>query len=179
MWSPLCSKYSHRREWPSILSSTLNKKSLPVLETSVSIKVPFQDVDMFSIVWHGNYARYLEIARCQLLDEIGYNYLDMQASGYVFPVVDLKIRYIRSIIFNQQVAVQIRLKEWQHWLKFSYLIIDAETGERLTKCSTRQVAVDARTGKMLDQSPTALLVKIDAAFAEHAVGVASTKRQPD
>ena len=37
------------------------------------IEVPFFDVDVMQIVWHGHYVKYLEVARCAFLDAIGYN----------------------------------------------------------------------------------------------------------
>jgi acyl-CoA thioesterase FadM len=46
---------------------------LPV-STNTEIDIPFQDIDAMEIVWHGNYPRYLEIARCALLDCIDYDY---------------------------------------------------------------------------------------------------------
>ena len=44
-------------------------------ETEVSAE--FFDVDAMQVVWHGNYVKYLEIARCALLDKIGYGYKEM------------------------------------------------------------------------------------------------------
>jgi acyl-CoA thioester hydrolase len=38
--------------------------------------------------------------------------------------------------------VRASLVEWENRLKINYLISDAETGERLTRASTVQVAVD-------------------------------------
>ena len=119
---------------------------------------------MFSIVWHGNYPRYLEVARCQLLEQIGYTYMDMKASGYFFPVVDMKLRYVKPIRFEQKVIVIARLKEWQHWLKVNYEIVDADSGARLTKAFTRQIAVDIESGIMLDESPKILLDKVQHAL---------------
>jgi len=138
-----------------------------MIESRTSIKVPFQDVDMFSIVWHGNYARYLEMARCELLELIGYTYLDMKASGYVFPIVDLKLRYARPIEFNQQIVVIARLKEWQNWIRINYEIVDEDTGKRLAKAVTRQVAVRLECRTMLNESPQILLDKVHYALATH------------
>jgi len=39
----------------------------------VELTVEFFDVDSMQIVWHGNYLKYMERARCALLDKIGYN----------------------------------------------------------------------------------------------------------
>ena len=60
------------------------------------LTVPFHDADMMGVTWHGHYIRYMEIARCELLERIGYTYLDMYDSGYAWPVVDLKIRYSKG-----------------------------------------------------------------------------------
>ncbi len=136
-----------------------------MLESRTAMQIPFQDVDMFRIVWHGNYPRYLEVARCQLLDIIGYNYKAMEASGFFFPVVDMKLRYVRPIEFEQQIIVVSRLKEWQNWLKIQYDIIDASTGVRLTKAVTRQVAVSLSSRTMLDESPQILIDKVEDALA--------------
>ena len=34
-------------------------------------EVQFFDVDSMDIMWHGHYVKYLEMARCQFLEEIG------------------------------------------------------------------------------------------------------------
>lgn len=44
---------------------------------SFEIEVPFFDVDSMHIVWHGNYVKYLETARCAFLSAIGYDYNEM------------------------------------------------------------------------------------------------------
>jgi len=42
------------------------------------LEIPFYDVDAYRIVWHGNYPKYFEVARCQLLEEIGFPYEKME-----------------------------------------------------------------------------------------------------
>ena len=44
-------------------------------------KVAFFDVDSMEVMWHGNYVKYLEMARCELLDKLGYNYIAMKKDG--------------------------------------------------------------------------------------------------
>ena len=39
------------------------------LTAEITIKIPFQDVDVMGIVWHGNYLRYFEEARAELMDK--------------------------------------------------------------------------------------------------------------
>lgn len=112
-----------------------------VIKSSVRFEVPFYDVDSYRIVWHGNYSKYFELARCKLLDELGYSYPEMEASGFVFPVIEVQIKYVRPLLFKQLVEVEAHLTAWENKLVFKYLITDVETGARLTKGRTQQVAL--------------------------------------
>jgi acyl-CoA thioester hydrolase len=131
-----------------------------VTETEVEIEVPFHDIDVMGVVWHGHYVKYLEIARCALLDEIDYNYPQMKASGFAWPVIDVRIRYPQPLYFQQKVRVKARIDEWENRLKIRYLIEDLNTGQRLTKAYTVQVALDLESGEMLFASPDILLQKL-------------------
>ncbi|WP_030129187.1 thioesterase family protein [Pseudomonas sp. QTF5] len=128
-------------------------RSKGVLHTDTEILVPFFDVDTMNVVWHGHYVKYLEVARCALLDTIGHNYDAMVASGYAWPVIDLQLRYVRGAVFGQKLNVRANLVEWENRLKISYLISDLATGERLTRACSVQVAVDMSSREMQLASP--------------------------
>ncbi len=113
-----------------------------ILTTETEITIPFFDADMMGITWHGNYIRYFEIARCQLLDEINYGYRQMEASGYAWPIVDLHVKYVQSTSFEQKVIIKSSLVEWENRIRINYEIRDAQTNKRLTKGYTIQAAVD-------------------------------------
>jgi acyl-CoA thioester hydrolase len=129
-------------------------------QIEVPITVPFHDVDMIGVAWHGHYAKYFEIARCALLDQLDYGYDAMRASGYVWPIIDMRIRYIKPIRFGQRVIVKAVLKEWENRLLIEYLVTDEKTGERLTKGTTSQVAVDMASGEMCYVSPPVLFERL-------------------
>jgi acyl-CoA thioester hydrolase len=124
------------------------------------IDVPFHDVDMMGVAWHGHYAKYMEIARCVLLDKVDYNYLQMEASGYAWPVIDMRIRYAHPLRFQQKVRVKAIVVEWENRFKINYLIEDVASGKRLTKAYTVQVAVAMPSGEMQYESPAILLQKL-------------------
>lgn len=129
-------------------------------KAEVVIEIPFHDVDVMSVAWHGHYVKYLEIARCALLDTIDYNYPQMKESGYAWPVIDVRIRYAYPLHFQQKVRIKAEIVEWENRLKLNYLIEDFETGQRLTKAYTVQVAVDMKNGEMLYASPDILYHKL-------------------
>ncbi len=133
-----------------------------MISADIQVRAHFYHLDPMNIVWHGNYATFLEEARCELLEKIDYDYDQMAESGYLWPIVDMRIKYVRPIKFRQDVRVRATLKEFETRLKIDYLISDAETGERLTRAHTVQVAVDAATQEMCFESPAVFRRKVEA-----------------
>ena len=129
-----------------------------VAETETQVQ--FFDLDPMEIVWHGHYVKYLEIVRGVLLDTIDYNYPQMKASGYVWPVIDLHLRYAAPAVFTQRLKLNAEIVEWENRMKIAYLITDAASGRRLSRATTTQVAVEIATGEMCFVSPPVLLEKL-------------------
>lgn len=129
-------------------------------EAQISLEIPFHDLDPMAIVWHGNYAKYFELARCHLLEQFDYNYEAMRASNYAWPIINLQVKYLRPLRFRQRIQVQARILEWAHRLRIRYQITDEATGGKLTEGLTDQVAVDLKTGEMLMASPQILYQKL-------------------
>lgn len=132
---------------------------------SIEIEVPFHDVDSMHVVWHGHYSKYFELARCRLLESFDYSYQAMAASGYAWPVVDMRLKYVAPARFGQRIRVAAVLKEWEYRLKIQYEITALDSGEKLTKGYTVQVAVDMATGEMCYESPPVLAQKLGLADA--------------
>jgi acyl-CoA thioester hydrolase len=130
------------------------------LSAEVEIEVPFYDVDPMQVAWHGNYVKYFEVARCAMLRRIDYDYPKMHESGYLFPVVEIYLRYVKPARFGQVVLAVAKLLEYENRLKIGYTITDRASGERLTKGWSIQVAVDAKSNELQFVSPTILLDKM-------------------
>lgn len=132
------------------------------IQAEIEVDIPFQDCDPMGVTWHGNYYRYLETARSALLDKIGYNYSQMQQSGYFWPVVDTRLKFVRPTRFTERISVTATLAEYENRLRIDYVIRNAETGERVTRGYTVQVAVQADRGEMCFCSPSVLIEKVRA-----------------
>ena len=126
----------------------------------VEMQVQFFDLDPMQIVWHGNYVKYLEVARCALLDKIDYNYEQMRASGYAWPIIDMHLRYAGPAAFGQRLLLRAEIVEWENRLLIEYAITDAISGKRLNRATTTQVAVDIASGEMCFASPAILFDKL-------------------
>lgn len=127
------------------------------------LTVPFHDVDSMRVVWHGNYVKYFEEARCGFLRSLGTNYTDIEAGGILLPVVSLEVKYMRPCLFEQELAIEVSADlDNVNFLVLHYLVRDRATGERLCKATTRQAAVDAATKKLLFEIPASLRERLSA-----------------
>ncbi|MTI11028.1 acyl-CoA thioesterase [Curvivirga aplysinae] len=133
-----------------------------MITASIEIKAQFYDLDPMQIVWHGNYVRFFEQARSALLDRISYNYNEMYESGYAWPIVDMRLKYVKPIHFAQEVIIEAKLVEYESRLKIEYLITDKETGHRINKGYTVQVAVGIEDQEMRLASPDVLINLVEA-----------------
>jgi len=124
---------------------------------TIVTKAQFHDLDPMNVVWHGNHVRFLEQARTELMETLGYSFREMQASGYLWPIVDLRIKYLRPIRFGREFAVDATLVEYENRLRVEYRIRDRQTDEVLAKATTIQVAVKADTGELCMEIPGAVV----------------------
>lgn len=134
----------------------MNKKHIFCRHSHI-IQVPFFDVDPMQIVWHGNYVKYLEVARCAFLDSIGYSYDEMGRRGFSWPIVKMDLKYIRPARFGQTIRIDMAIVEIDTCLRIDYTLSDEQTGEKLTRASTTQAAVSLETGETQFQTPESWL----------------------
>ena len=130
------------------------------LTAVVTLRIPFHDVDSARVVWHGHYFKYFEVARCALLDRIGYNYETMAETGIVWPIVKSSTKFLRPLVFNQVVRVAAQLKEWDMHLLMKYRI-EGEDGRLYTEGSTTQVPLDADSLELQFGTPAFLLERME------------------
>ena len=139
---------------------------MPDLCAEALVEVPFHDVDVMDVAWHGHYVKYFELARCALLRKIDYDYPQMRDSGYAWPVVECYLKYVRPAHYGQRLQVRASLREYEHRLRFDYEIRDTESGERLTKGYTIQVAVAIVSGELQFVSPDCLIQRVEKTCAD-------------
>lgn len=120
---------------------------------STDITVQFYDLDLMQVVWHGNYVKYLEKARCEMLNKIGYTYSDMAKDGISYPVATMQMKYIKPCTFNQKLKVTTEIEELEPALIINYTIIDSNTGEKMFKAKTMQICYDLNTQQSRYEAP--------------------------
>jgi acyl-CoA thioester hydrolase len=73
------------------------------------LRVRFAETDAMGIVHHGSYLPYLEEARVAYLRAIGHPYHEVRAEGVDFAVLEVFVRYLQPLRFDDVVRVHLRL----------------------------------------------------------------------
>jgi len=128
--------------------------------------VEFFDVDSMRIVWHGNYLNYFELGRRVLLEKIGYDYNEMEKSGYSFPIIEISVKYLGSLRFKDRAIIKAVLLEYENRLRIQYEIRNALTGAVTTKGVSTQMAFELKTGESCFVCPKILIDKVEAMIGE-------------
>jgi len=125
------------------------------ITTRTSLKVEFYDLDPMNIVWHGNYIKYLETARCDFFEKLNYNYMDMYNDGVTYPVVKMDLKFIKPAKFGDTLTVECSLKELEPAIIIKYTIYRGS--EKILSASSMQMGVCAKTGESLYNAPEKLI----------------------
>ncbi|WP_415908541.1 acyl-CoA thioesterase [Oleiharenicola sp. Vm1] len=75
------------------------------------VHVRYAETDMMGVVYHGNYLAWFEVGRTQLLKEQGIVYRDLEAQGYLLPVIEVGAKYLRPALYDDEITVVTTLAE--------------------------------------------------------------------
>lgn len=132
-----------------------------IISSTYEITVSFEDLDPMNVVWHGNYLRYLEQARCDLFSKIHYTYFDMKNDGIAYPIAKFEIKYIKPAQFCDKLIVETAITSIEPTLNIKYKIYKKDTEEVIFKASSMQIAVDISTRESVFTPPKNLVKILD------------------
>ena len=75
-------------------------------------KVQYYETDMMGVTHHANYIRWMEEARIDFMDGIGFPYQQMEAEGVLSPVKSLQVNYLKPCTFGDEVDITARVKDF-------------------------------------------------------------------
>jgi len=75
------------------------------------IQVSYADTDMMGVIYHANYVKWFEIGRSQLIEDVGFNYIHMENSGFYAPVQKVEVTYKKPVKYGDKVFVKTWVEE--------------------------------------------------------------------
>lgn len=114
---------------------------------STKIRVRYGETDQMGYMYYGNYAQYYEVGRVEMLRNLGMSYSSMEADGIMMPVLELKCKYIKPALYDQEITVKTTIKELPGIRIFFEYELYNEKEELINLGSTTLVFVDMKKNK--------------------------------
>lgn len=75
------------------------------------IEVRYSETDQMGVVYHSNYLVWMEIGRTNFLKDAGFNMIDFENKGYLFPVYEMNIKFISPARYGENIRVETKVSE--------------------------------------------------------------------
>lgn len=132
-------------------------------KNEISFRVRYGETDQMGVVYHGNYAQYLEMGRLSWLRDLDVSYRVMEDNGIILPVISLQIGYKKSALYDDLITVVTKLKKTPSVkIEFDYEIYN-EKKELLVTANTVLAFLNKETKRPM-KCPDYVLQKIEAFY---------------
>lgn len=81
------------------------------MECLTEIEVRYAETDCMGVVYHANYLIYLEVARTEFLQKLGFPYSDIEHAGYMSPVLHVDLSYHSPFRYGDTIIVRTRVSK--------------------------------------------------------------------
>ena len=90
--------------------------------------VKYYECDRMGITHHSNYVRFMEEARIDWMDQLGYGFERMEAEGVVSPVMEIECAYKHPTTFRDRIEIVVEVEEISALkIRFRYTMRVGET----------------------------------------------------
>jgi len=112
--------------------------------SSSRVRVRYAETDQMLVVYYANYYVWFEVARTDLLRQAGFTYKDMEADGYVLPVVESHCEYRQPARYDDEIDIEVEgIQLSPVRVKFVYRVTRAADGALLAVGHTVHASLDA------------------------------------
>ena len=116
------------------------------MKDEIEFYVRYSETDQMSFVYHGNYVKYFEMGRIAWLNKLGFSYKKMEEDGILLPVIDLKINFKKSALFDDKLTLITTLISIpSYMIEFEYKI--KREGSLISSGYTKLIFLNSKTNK--------------------------------
>ena len=106
-------------------------------------KINYYETDRMGVVHHSNYIRFLEEARCKMLEENCMPYYAFEENGVMIPVLGVNCDYKHHVTFGDIIEIEVLVKEFNGVrLTMGYKITNKNTGDLVLTGETKHCFTD-------------------------------------
>lgn len=128
----------------------------------VKLSVPFHDVDLMQVVWHGNYLKYFDIARFGLFNESGIDLSRYyEETNYLFPIIRTSTKYIYPLRHAEEFICRATIVEAYIKIVINFEIRRVKDNIICAKGMSEQIALKMPEREMMYEIPHDIRVRLE------------------
>lgn len=106
-------------------------------------KINYYETDRMGVVHHSNYIRFLEEARCKMLDVYNMPYSAFEEQGVMIPVLGINCTFKHHVTFDDVIVITPFVKEFNGVrLTMGYHVINKKTENLVLEGETKHCFTD-------------------------------------
>ena len=78
---------------------------LPITR-KVQYRVLYADTDMMGVVYYGNYGKFYEMGRTEMVRQLGLPYIELEKAGVMMPVYTVECKYWNVIHYDELISIE-------------------------------------------------------------------------
>ena len=79
--------------------------------SKIQYRILYADTDMMGVVYYGNYGRFFEMGRTEMIREMGMPYIELEHKGIVMPVYSLESKYKNVLRYDELITIETTVKK--------------------------------------------------------------------
>ncbi len=81
------------------------------ITTKTTYRIRYADTDQMGVVYYGNYPRFYEIGRSEMIRDLGYTYRELEKTGVFMPVASLTAQYRMPLYYDELITIETSIKK--------------------------------------------------------------------
>jgi acyl-CoA thioester hydrolase len=119
---------------------------MSIISHTARLRVRYADTDQMGIVYYAKYLEYFEVARTELLRELGLPYRTLEEEGVALPVADASLKYFKGAVYDDELLVTAMIDPLNSpRLPITYKILRGSDDTLLAEGTTTLVFTDIKT----------------------------------
>ncbi|MFU8860497.1 MAG: acyl-CoA thioesterase [Cyclonatronaceae bacterium] len=95
-----------------IRSAELFPGTNPIFQHSIVVRCRYGETDKMGYLYHARYIDYFDVARTEMIRLGEIDYKQLEDSGIIMPVLDVKVRYFEPVFYDEEIRILVHVYEW-------------------------------------------------------------------
>lgn len=141
-----------------------------MLVSKKEIEVRYAETDQMGVVYHANYLVWMELGRTKLIQDLGYNYAEMEKDGIISPVIDIAASYKKPLRYGESAVIHTWIEAYDGFrVTYGYEIFN----------DSNELSVTGESKHVCVKKDSFRPISIKRSYPEWHAAYEKAKKQPE